>query len=265
MVRVTDTPMYLRFDGMASELAKSLDQARIVIIRSPAQKEEGKPGSVVPQVMRDFSVASELGENRLIPLDMRAVANMDLADDKPGDGIGGCTDEGPYNDLRDLKPGRHKWLGVPFLVIDPASNQHRAVLTLRGKTFSAGPVSSSPITVGRKVRGLFFTHLANHAMGAGTPAGEYEILYADGTRETLPIIVGTNIFNWWHDHQENEDSRTVAVKVSQPLEDGSPYRFFRIWYWENPKSNVPVKSIVMKSKQQNGPTMVLIAITAAVW
>jgi hypothetical protein len=264
-VRVTDAPMYLRYKGKANELAKSLDQAQIKIVKAPVRRQEIKAGVVGPKVMSNFSVASELGKDRLIPLDLRAAANMALADDKQGDGVGGLTDEGPYNDLRDLKPGNYTWLGVPFIVIDPARNHQKAVLTMCGTTLPAGPKVSFPIAVDRKVRGLFFAHLANHAMNSGTPAGEYEILYADGTRQTIPIIVGTNIFNWWHDQQENEDSRTVPVKVSQSLEDGNPYRFFRIWYWENPKGNVPVKSVIMKNSRENGPTTVLIGITAAVW
>jgi len=215
--------------------------------------------------MMDFSITRELGENRLIPLDLKPVVNQAIIDDRAGDGAGGWTDEGPFNDMRDLKPGLHQWLGVPVRVIDPTENHGRAVLTMRGRTFQGGPTRSVPIMVNRKVRGLFFTHAANYAQAPGAEAGAYEIEYTDGSRQRAPIVLGTNVWDWWWDHREGEDSRTVPIKVAQSLVADCPYRFLRLWYWDNPNQNTPIKSITLTVPKSGDPAIVLIAITAAVW
>ncbi len=266
-VRVAGMPMYFRHSGKAGELAGRLNAAKLTVVKAPEQPKVVATSSKVPQPkkMMDFTVAIECGESRLIPLDLKAVVNQAFADDRAGDGKGGWTDEGPFNDLRDMKPGLHQWLGVPVKVLDPAENGGRAVLTMRGRTFQGGPTRSGPIAVGRKVRGLFFTHAANYAQAAGTEAGAYEVEYLDGSRQTIPIILGTNVWDWWWDHREGEDSRTIPVKVSQSLVADCPYRFIRLWYWENPKPNQPIKSITLSVPKSGDPAIVLIGITAAVW
>ena len=58
-----------------------------------------------------------------------------------GDGKGGWTDQGD-NDLRQIRVGRQELLGVPFELIDSATNGGKAVLTLGSKKFPAGPLSA---------------------------------------------------------------------------------------------------------------------------
>jgi hypothetical protein len=265
LMRITPTPVYLRFKGNAAQLGRTLDDAAVTIVKVPVKREEIKSGITPPTKMDDYSIANELGESRLIPLDLRSAVNMGLADEKGSDGKGGWTDEGPFNDMRDLTPGRHKWLGVPFLVIDPVENQGKAVLTLKGMTLPNGPDKSSPIPVGRKVRGFFFAQAANYAQNPGATAGAYKILYADGKVETLPIVMRTNIYDWWWDWQEGEDSRTVAIPAKESLGGAGQNRFLRIWYWENTRQDVPVKSITMTTQAGSPAALVLLGITAAVW
>ncbi|NLX04855.1 MAG: hypothetical protein GXY33_06905 [Phycisphaerae bacterium] len=265
-VRIASTPVYLRHDGKAESLAALLEAAEIELVKPPVQAAEpSESGAKGPKPMPDFSIASELGPDRLIPLDVSAAANMALADEKAGDGEGGWTDEGPFNDLRDLAPGGIEWLGVPFRIVDPAANDGKAVVTMRGRTMAAGPLESPPIAVGRKVRGLFFAHAANYAQVSGIEAGAYEITYADGATVNAPIVLGANIWDWWLDHVEGEDSRTVTVRASQSLSEGTPYRFIRIWYWDNPRQDEPIESIRLKVRDHSEPTVVLLAVTAAVW
>jgi hypothetical protein len=264
-VRVTPVPMYLRSSGASVELAKHLSQGRAEVVKTPTTRQAVVSEAFQPKLMKAFSVASELGENRLIPLDLRPIANMAMRDDQPNDGRGGWTDEGSLNDMRDLKAGRYVWLGVPVEVIDPTTNNGKSVFALRGRTFASGPAASPPIRVDRKIRGVFFTHAANLATETGQTAATYEIRYVDGTTLALPVIIGESIYNWWHDQQDTEDSRTVPVRVAEPLESGSPYRFLRLWYWENPRHDVPVASIVLKNDRDSGPCVVLVGVTAAVW
>jgi hypothetical protein len=96
-------------------------------------------------------------------------------------------------------------------------------------------------------------------------AGAYKILYADGKVETLPIVMATNIYDWWWDWQEGEDSRTIPIPAKESLGGAGQNRFLRIWYWENTRQNVPVKSITMTTQPGSPAALVLLGITAAVW
>jgi len=198
----------------------------------------------------------------LVPLDLTAVVNMGLADEKGSDGAGGWTDEGPFNDMRDLVPGQHKFLGVPFEVIDPARNGGKAVLTLKGNTLPNGPEGSGPIVVGRMVRGLFFLHSANYAQVKGATAGAYEVTYEDGKTVTGPIVIAGNIYDWWMDWQEGEDSRTVVVRAKEGLGGENQARFLRVWYWGNPRREAAIKSIRMTTEKGSPAALVLLGVTA---
>ena len=56
---------------------------------------------------------------KLQPVNLKKTANMDFADEAPGDGKGGWTDQGPENDLRKLKPGTVRTGALSFEVLDP--------------------------------------------------------------------------------------------------------------------------------------------------
>jgi len=264
-VRVTDSPMYLRFKGKSEAFVRALNEAAVTVVKEPVKPAEAKPAAApAPKKMEDFAQAKEFGEARLIALDLKDTVNMGLADDKASDGVGGWTDEGPFNDMRDLKPGKHNWLGVPFVVIDPKANGGKAVLTLKGNTFPSGPAKGPTIPVGRKVEGFFFAHAANYAQVKGAPAGAYTVTYEDGKTQTAPIVIGSNVYDWWNDWQDGEDSRTVAVRAPDALGGKDQDRFIRIWYWKNPRPEQPVKSIMMATQPGSPAAMVLVAITAGV-
>ncbi len=257
------TPLYLRMDGPVDKAAEVLQAAALEVVKAPVAVAAASRDAPAPKRMTSYSVANELGMQRLIPLDLASVANMGLADEKAGDSKGGWMDEGPFNDMSMLAQGRHEWLGVPFQIGKEGSTAP-CVVTLKGKTFPAGPDAAGPVAVGRKVRGLFFCHAANWAGGKGKKAATYIINYADGQKAELEVTTGWNLGDWWSDQQEGEDSRTVAQVAKDPLEAKSPYRFLRVWYWENTKSDVPVESVTIKGGSTD-VTFVAAGITVAVW
>ena len=259
-VEIAHTPLYLHATDVA-QLQSALRDGSVITSTRPPQKIGSSTGGVAPPMkMEDFSIASEVGPGKLVPLDLSPFANMARADEQLGDGKGGWMDEGPYNDGRDLRPGKHTWLGVPF-VVGGQNDTDPAVITLKGRTFPNGPQEVGPIAVNRKLRGLFFVHTANWTQ-IGKTVGEYIIHYTDGKDVKLPIIVGQNIGDWWSDHLEGEDSRTVGFKAANPLEPASPYRYLRIWYWENTRSDATIESISVRSLN-NDMTFTVVAVTAA--
>jgi hypothetical protein len=257
------TPVYLRLATDPTTAAAQLSAAPLRMVAAPAAAAATSAGVPATAAMDRFSLANEVGPQGLIPLDLQPVANLGLVDPKAGDGSGGWLDEGPYNDLSMLSPGRHEWLGVPFQVgveTDPA----HCVVTLRGKTFPSGPTATAPIAVGRKVRALFFCHGANWVGKSGVTAATYVVTYADGTTLDLPVVTGTALGNWWMDHGPDEDSRTVPLLAKDPQEPNRPWRFLRIWCWENPRSDVAVTSVVIRAGSPD-LTFATLGITAAVW
>jgi hypothetical protein len=251
---IDQTPVYLVDSANAKSVAERLNSAKLDRISSATVATVA--GVEQPKHMDDFPVAVELGRDRLLPVDLSAVANASLAD---GDNHG-WTNEGEFNDARMIPQGTQIWLGVP-VSIGGKSPADKSVLTMFGRNAPRGPKSITIPMQDSKCRGLFFTHTASWADGE---IGNYIITYSDGTTLTLPITTGKNIGDWWTDQQPGEESRTVSFKHPNPLQADKPWRFVRMWYWENPKSSLPIRSITV-SKIQNLSNFVLLAVTRAVW
>jgi hypothetical protein len=260
-VTLTDVPLYLRASMDADALAAALEQADIRITRAPAPLNDGKNTGPLND-LPDFVAPSETPEwVRPIPLD--AVANMGLDDPVAGDGEGGWSDEGPMNNARDLPVGEVNLAGVPFVIVDPAQNGGRAVVTLKGLNATPSlPAQSAPIPVNSKVRNLYFLHAASWTLNEDI--GSYEILYADGTTESVKLINGDNIANWWSTDPLNDQTRLVAFPVSNTATGKTEERYLQVLQWQNPKIQVPVKSVVFKSTGQ-AATPILVGLTSFDW
>lgn len=141
----------------------------------------------------------ELPDTR--PLDLSAVANMDLRDEVAGDGKGGWSDQGPQNDMRDLTPGRHEFDGIAFDIADPARNGGKAVLTFDGKQCGtklteAELAFSFPYPNGRY---LYLLHTSCwNGSAKGTAIGTVSFQLADGGTVTRNIRTGIDIADWWN-------------------------------------------------------------------
>lgn len=259
-IEVAAAPMYLHAADLEQLRTALVDKAVVTLVRGPQKGTVSKGGAPAPKKMYPFPIAAEVGPGKMFPLDLSGVANSSLADDVAGDGKG-WMDEGPYNDFRNMTTGKHTWLGVPFVISGKTIHDNN-VLTMKGKTFPNGPRIAGPIDVGdRGLRGLFFAHAANWTE-EGKAVGEYIVHYEDGQEVKLPIVVGQNIGNWWFDHADSEESRTAWFDAADPLQPEYPYRFLRVWYWENTRPDAKVKSISVRSLS-NDMTFTVVAITAA--
>ena len=124
------------------------------------------------------------------PLDLTCAANMGFADEVPGDGKGGWTDQGPRNDLREFNLSTLPVGGTEFRFINPAKNNEKTTIVL-GKNFP------SEVTLPVTGRGSYLYVL--HATGWTQPekAGEFEITYTDGSRQIIPVMSNRDVGNWW--------------------------------------------------------------------
>ncbi len=255
----TEEPFYIKSSLPVSDLKKIFEKGSYTLIKEakPFEAKKEESSELKMEVLPDYAAPKE-NATGVFSIDLKSVCNMGFADEAPGDGKGGWTDEGPYNDLRDMKSGTRKFYGVPFDVINPASNGGKSVITLKSANTLQLPekvrIDFSPV----KVRCLYFLQSA----GWGVPgkSGRYEIIYKDGSKEVLQLEIPVNNNNWWFAPAENEISRAVPVKVSNTLTGKPAWRYLRVLEWENPKKEKEISAIEFIS--DNGPQIaVLLAIS----
>jgi hypothetical protein len=259
---LTDEPAYVRLNAGPAAVRAALEQADVRVIRSPEPlpiaEGEGLGKPEVPP-LPDFVAP---GENPagVFTIDLREVCNMGFADPKAGDGQGGWSDEGPMNDLREMPLGRQTFAGVPFEIVDPASNGGKSVVTLRGRgvTPTLPKTVRIPLPKARNIRCLYFLHAA--AWGTPGEIGSYTVHYADGTTAEIANRIPESNGNWWNGHDPKETSHPVPLRVTNTLSGKPVWRYLRILEWQNPKRTVPVTAVeaVSKGGQQ---TPILIALT----
>jgi hypothetical protein len=130
------------------------------------------------------------------PISLRAVATRSHIDNGAG-----WLGKGSGYDLRNLPTGRQRLGGVLFDVIDPASNDGRSVVMLRG---AAPPTRLLParvvIPLRRKAAELCVLHtLPYPGPRFGETVGVYRVYFDDGEDAEIPVQVGRTIGTWLDD------------------------------------------------------------------
>ncbi|MDR3709758.1 MAG: hypothetical protein P4L33_15795 [Capsulimonadaceae bacterium] len=257
---VTDEPSYARVDAPAESVMTVLKSAVIDVLCppvAPLPKPLDDAANVGP-TQRDYAAALE-NPRGAFTVDLREQANMGFFDEKAGDGKGGWSDEGPLNCLATMPVGRQTFFGVPFEIIDPATNGARSIITLRGTSVTPTfPDSANAIRIGRKVRVLYFLHACS--WDAKGEIAHYAIHYADGTLENVPVRTQYNCANWWLGYQQGEESRPVAVRVTSTADGKPAWRYVRVWEWQNPHPEISITSLDFVS-DKTAATPILIAIS----
>lgn len=205
-------------------------------------------------------------------VDLRQACNMGFEDAAPDDNQGGWTDSGSTYDLHPFGPGFGKvmFYGVPFDVIDPSGNDGLTMITMRSgwKTGTHFP-DTVQLPVGKTAGHLYFLHGASYAetlwgMGASR---QYEVLFEDGTVETIPVICAgghENIANWmWNPSSGNPLLQTETARPV-PVEIGDDVRYLFILEWTNPHPAKTIGAIRVKTRNDGKWfTLVLLAISGS--
>ena len=146
-------------------------------------------------------------------------ANMGYLDRQADDGGGGWTDQG-RNDMRfflinhsgkgngeedgmDVPvppfPTDVDFDGVQYRLVDPKANGNKAVLSFGSAEHAPKLMrTAGPIPVGARADIIWFLHALAWAEGkSGGVAAEYDVLYEDGTRTTIPIRRSVECGDWF--------------------------------------------------------------------
>ena len=141
-------------------------------------------------------------DNHFVFIDLSGTANRGFYDEVAGDSVGGWTDFGPSACFTDLAFGVSTFQDgiVPFNIIDPARNNGRSVIVLRGsyreETF---PQQSSEIVIGEKLAELYFLHTCQYVDRSGDikPLIRYRIHYEDESEYAFICYRGLEVDDWW--------------------------------------------------------------------
>ena len=164
-----------------------------VSFRIPVKKDQ--PVAVSFDYRSAGLIVPEKQQNQFYPLSLAGVANMGYADEVPGDGKGGWTDQGRSNDLRAFIPKTKKYGGIPFAVLDPEKNGGKSCVILKS-SHSAFGAEEIRLPVGELCSGIDM--LSSAAWGKKSEhAGDLTVVFEDGKSKTFPLIMGKNIGEWW--------------------------------------------------------------------
>jgi beta-galactosidase len=213
----------------------------------------GKPASAM-RPWKEAVTALRVRPDDCRAIDLRGAANRSFSDDADGDGKGGWTDQGS-NDFSTMPLGAQVFQGVPFSILDPATNADRSCIVLGGGGRPQFTREALGIPVGGRADRLFFLHTAAWMAPRGTTVLTYRISYADGTRCDIPVRSGLEIADWWNPGE----LRGALLGLSQTNAQLHDIALF-IMPWDNPRPDQPIASIDCISAGTSVP--IVVAITA---
>ncbi|MFO8008158.1 MAG: glycoside hydrolase family 9 protein [Candidatus Brocadiia bacterium] len=204
-------------------------------------------------------------------VDLSEAANADLEDDGLRDnGQGGWTDEG-INDMYLYPPlplGENVYNGFPFRVIDPADNDGRSVLILRGRERCQDRPMEAEVEL-RGVTGRYAFFMQHAAADVGGPlnyrVATYTVRYADGTRVEIPIRSGLEIQQWWLSRSKNDlrEGLRWPVHYGQNVYTQKWNAKIGVWAtrWENPHPDRPIAALRFRSEGKDVPIIFAVTIS----
>lgn len=187
-------------------------------------------------------------------VDLRRHANMALADEVEGDRKGGWTDQGPQ-DLHELPSGRLVGARAVFEIADPAANNGRAIITLRGAQRPYFPEAARGIEVGRKAKALHFLHGSAWSGPDGNRNATYVVHYADASTVEIPVVVGVSIADWF---QPPVDLPGAECAWRGRSIAGTPCAIYEMT-WRNPRPDEVVESVDFVSSGSGVPVLLAIS------
>jgi hypothetical protein len=171
---------------------------------------------------------------KLSYVDLQPKANQKLTDNFAGD---------DGNSLASLPKGEQTLEKVKFKIAD-------GLLQLGSKLLKEEkPDRVDGIQIGKVFAQLHILHATQYGSGLGVIADDTEIAkyivhYEGGGTETIPVVYGQDVRNWWYSANEKGVTRgMVAWKGENERTKKFPGRQLRLYLstWENPH---PTKNVV---------------------
>jgi hypothetical protein len=190
---------------------------------------------------------------------------IDLSDHYNASLKEGWSSQNKGNNLENLPAGVVQLEGREYDI--------RGVIQLgaRSYEFAHFPSAVTNIAVNANCRGLAFLHGTIQEAELDRAIGSYVIHYDDGKIETIPILYGKHLLNWWSDptksgRNERLLDSAVAWQGTNPARTAEGKDKLVYLYrtsWTNPRLDVRVKSIDFISAQKSSaPFLVALSVEA---
>jgi hypothetical protein len=185
-------------------------------------------------------------------IDLAASANRSAVDRLPGDGKG-WLDLGVLRDLSALRPGSlttKTYQRTIEFAVPGDDHGARCVMVHGSKPALAGVPGAATVPVGKRADALAFLHVGTAYDCRATPAGSYEILYEDGSKETFALRNSLQIAGWlkpsgygsWRTARQQSYCRDTTLGWRGLTLDGRTAELC-LTEWRNPKPNVAIREI----------------------
>lgn len=207
----------------------------IIYIDNVRIAEKPEQISVKPSVLKLSEEEFKNYPQNFTTISIKAQANRDFRDETAYDGEGGWIDQGA-EDLRGFKlKGVNEFLGIPFDITDPSTNDNKGCIVLQGQN-RKGFVNSVTVPVGKSAKSVYFLHSA--AWIDTTHAGDYIVEYNDGSKVTIPITKNAEIADWGADFKSD-----VAATAYRCWNENGQYGGFGVFAWKNPNPQKVIENI----------------------
>ncbi len=133
-------------------------------------------------------------------LNIAAFVNMDLWDQGSKNTIPWMNTSRPGNDMRGLPTGNQVFQNIPFAVIDPISNQHKAAI---GVSTLTGFPENTEVLVNDTASTIYLLHSSSDNVPSNV-AGTITFNYNNGIKVSKHILKDKEVTNWWFPTMENE-------------------------------------------------------------
>jgi WD40 repeat protein/serine/threonine protein kinase/peroxiredoxin len=168
-------------------------------------------------------------EGKLTFIDIGSKANQKLSEQ---------LHNKPDSDLKELPQGEQSFGGVRFNVVD-------ALIQLAGKYVSDRPVKIEGIPVNGKFSKLYIVHGTGWSTADGVVIGQYDVHYEDETVETVSVVYGEDVRDWYCAGEMKPLTRGHLAWEGNNVctrREGKTLRLY-LTAWENPWPDKRVVSI----------------------
>lgn len=180
-------------------------------------------------------------------LDLQPLSNQMLTEGRGNEG----------NNLASLPKGEQVFAGVKFKIGD-------GCILLASTEVADKPEKVEGIKVGTMFRKLYVLHACHHSAVADSIIGYYTVRFEDMSEETIPIVYGKDVSDWWFTAESKAPTRgKVAWKgVNDDTKNsGAGIRLY-MTTWKNPEPTRKVVAIDFGSTNYTEAAPFCVAITA---
>jgi hypothetical protein len=142
------------------------------------------------------------------------------------------------NDLGELPRGKQTFAGVTFSISD-------ALIQVASLNLKRRPEKVEGIPIGKSFERLYLLQGTAWKVPDGTVIGEYQVHYAGGAVETIPIIYGDDVRDWNTAADRSPAAKSVIGWTGTNTYTRRFNRTIRLYVgvWDNPRPEERVEAI----------------------